>query len=125
MAGFVAASSLLLVVPGCAARSTPPSPRLTAAAVVIPVTLGDFTIQPRAFKMKAGKVVFRVTNAGATDYDFRIPALEASGERQPHLLKPGETRALEYDLRPGTYRILCTIPGDREASIVGSLEVLP
>ena len=116
---------LISVFSGCAARSGKPSPQPTAAAVVIPVTLGDFTIQPRMYKLKAGKVKFQVTNSGAVDHDFQIPTLETHHGHEQHLLKPGETKVLEYDLKPGTHEVLCTVPGHREAGMVGSLEVVP
>lgn len=93
--------------------------------MVIPVTLGDHTIQPRMYKLKAGKVTFQVTNKGTVDRDFQIPTLETHHGHEQHLLRPGETRALEYDLKPGTHEVVCTLPGHREAGMVGSLEVVP
>lgn len=121
--------SLAAAAGGCASRGLSPAPTPAptpgAGAVVIPVTLGEFTIEPRRYKLKAGKVTFEVTNRGAVDHDFHISGLEAPHGHERHMLKPGEHAALRYDLKPGKYDIVCTVPGHQEAGMTATLEVVP
>lgn len=121
--------SFAVTVAGCASRTASPVPSSTptpgAGPIVIPVTLTDFTIEPRRFKLKAGKVKFEVTNRGAVDHDFQIPDLEEHHGHEQHVLKPGERTVLEYDLKPGRYEVICTVPGHREAGMEGTLDVVP
>ncbi|OFX28007.1 MAG: hypothetical protein A2Z07_03165 [Armatimonadetes bacterium RBG_16_67_12] len=132
--------SLLLIVmtallAGCSPRSAAPpaSPSPQPGVAVQPgatvqgvtVALRDFAIEPRAIKVKPGRVGFRITNRGAIEHDFHIPAVEKHRAHAQHLVKPGETRTLEYDLRPGTYEVVCTLPGHREAGMIAALEVAP
>lgn len=126
--------SLLLILmtallAGCSPRSAAPpaspSPQPGATVQVVTVTLRDFAIEPRAITVKPGRVGFRITNQGAIEHDFHIPAVEKGHAHAQHLVKPGGTRTLEYDLRPGTYEVVCTIPGHREAGMIAALEVAP
>lgn len=117
------------VLAGCSPRSAAPpaAPSPTPAATVqtVIVTLRDFTIEPRTIKVTPGRVGFRITNQGAIDHDFHIPAVEKGHAHAEHVVKPGETRTLEYDLKPGTYEVVCTIPGHREAGMTAALDVAP
>jgi uncharacterized cupredoxin-like copper-binding protein len=112
-----------LITSGCGTKRA--EPRSVPNAVVIPVILGDLAIEPRRFKLRAEKVQFQVTNRGTVDRDFQIPTLETHHGHEQHLLKPGETKALEYDLTPGTHEVVCTTPGHQEAVMTASLEVFP
>lgn len=89
------------------------------------VTLRDFGIEPQTIKVNSGRVRFRITNQGAVEHDFHIPAVEKHASHEQHLVKPGETRILDYDLRPGKYEVVCTIPGHREAGMTAVLDVAP
>jgi uncharacterized cupredoxin-like copper-binding protein len=118
-------TAVVIALVSAACGTKPAGPRPTPAAVVVPVTLGDLAIEPRRLKLKAGKVQFQVTNRGTVDRDFQIPTLETHHGHEQHLLKPGETKTLEYDLTPGTHEVVCTTPGRQEAGMTASLEVFP
>ena len=63
---------------------------------------------------KRGIVVFRVTNAGAIQHDFKI-----SG-RKTRLLSHGQTATLRVTfLRIGHYAYQCTVPGHAAAGMKG------
>jgi uncharacterized cupredoxin-like copper-binding protein len=63
---------------------------------------------------KRGIVVFRVTNAGAIQHDFKI-----SG-RKTRLLSHGQTATLRVTfLRKGHYAYQCTVPGHAAAGMKG------
>lgn len=116
---------------GCAARPAfRPAPAPTAggsgspgSAAVVGVELAEFTITPRTITVRAGVVRFRITNQGGIDHDFQIPQVEAHHGHAQHLLGPGESRTLEYRLSPGTYEVVCTVPGHREAGMNAVLDV--
>ena len=45
-------------------------------------------------------------------------------ERRDSVSRPGQTAKIRFVIdTPGTYRILCTIPGHAEAGMVGTLVV--
>lgn len=79
------------------------------AAVMVELT--EFQIRIPT-TMKAGKVVFHVTNAGTTRHSFEI---EGGGmdEELDDELDPGETGILEIDLKPGSYEVYCPVDGHK------------
>jgi uncharacterized cupredoxin-like copper-binding protein len=89
----------------------------------VEVVLREFEFEPRPLKVKAGTVRFRLVNRGAVEHDFAIPSLEEHGAHEQHVVKPGETRDVELELKPGTYEAICTIPGHKEAGMVVQVEV--
>lgn len=89
------------------------------------VTLRDFVIEPAVIRVKPGRVAFRITNQGAIEHDFHLPDVEKHRAHEQHLVRPGQTRTLEYDLKPGRYEVICTIPGHREAGMTAVVEVAP
>jgi uncharacterized cupredoxin-like copper-binding protein len=119
-AALVAASP----VPQAGVSASPAAPP-SGSMQVIAVTLRDFAIEPRTIKARPGRLQFRITNQGAVEHDFHIPAVETHRAHAQHLVKPGETRTLEYRLKPGRYEVVCTIPGHREAGMTATLEVAP
>ncbi|MBI5959461.1 MAG: cupredoxin domain-containing protein [Chloroflexi bacterium] len=70
----------------------------------------------------AGKVVFTVTNDGTVPHNFEI---EGNGVEQGFEtdLAPGETRTLEIELSPGTYRIYCPVSDHAESGMEFELTV--
>lgn len=126
----VVAPALLALVAlaavGCARQtaSTPP-PSSQVEAQVVDLVAREFEFSPRVVKVTTGTVRFRLTNRGAVDHDFAIPALAGHNEHEQHLIKPGATLAVDLELRPGTYEAICTIPGHKEAGMVATVEVSP
>lgn len=113
-------------VAGCAPRgaaTTPTPPAQAGQESVVQVTLREFEFEPRPLRVKAGTVRFRLVNRGAVEHDFAIPSLEGHGDHEQHLVRPGQSRDVELDLKPGTYEAVCTIPGHKEAGMVVQVEV--
>jgi uncharacterized cupredoxin-like copper-binding protein len=103
---------LALVACGGGSASAPPGS--------IPVTLKEFSIEPKPLNAKAGKVTFSVKNAGAIEHDIEIV-----GVGKIDSIIPNETRTLEVTLKAGTYDVVCTLSGHKEAGMVGKLVVSP
>src|SRR3989442_11108423 len=101
----VAATTMLIAA--CASRGTAPGGQMpqvpaTGPEQVVGVVLREFEFEPRPLKVKAGLVRFQLMNRGTVEHDFVIPALQAHEEHERHLLKPGESRVVELQLKPGT-----------------------
>lgn len=108
------------------------------------VALNEWSIMPahgEAFEASAGDVVFEIHNEGVVPHDFKIiktdlarDALpiadgvvdqEAAGEviggADP---LPGDIMVEEsYDLEPGKYVIICTIPGHYQQGMTAELTI--
>lgn len=71
---------------------------------------------------KAGKVTIDFNNPQALPHDVKIES--ASGEQLggTETVSEGSTSAI-VDLKPGTYRYYCSVPGHRDAGMEGTLVV--
>lgn len=93
----------------------------TAASADVNVTLGDMWVKSDKVSAKAGKVTFAVTNQGATTHGMAmsLTPVKASGgmlDKTSLLgagksLGAGESETISVDLKPGSYEIVCHIPG--------------
>jgi uncharacterized cupredoxin-like copper-binding protein len=108
------------------------SPAAGATATVTPlsrnvdVTLAQFAVSPSAATAPAGKVTFRVHNAGTITHEFvviRTPraaadlpikngrAVEAGNVGETGDLQAGATRAVTLNLPAGHYALICNLAG--------------
>lgn len=84
----------------------------------VTVTAHDIYYEPTEVKIKAGKVKFTLPNQGAAVHDFTIDDLGI------HVtMAPGTTETLDADIPAGTYQFYCSIPGHKDAGMVGTLVV--
>ena len=58
-----------------------------------------------------------VTNKGAATHDFSIPDLNILTE----MIAPGDSVTVKVKAPTGTYQYICTVPGHKEAGMVGTL----
>lgn len=95
---------------------TAPAP--LAGAPTVPVVLADFKFRPVEIRIQAGRAVnLAVTNRGAIEHDLTIPTLGI------HAVAPVVVGLAAP--RKGTYALYCSVPGHREAGMVGRLIVVP
>jgi hypothetical protein len=72
------------------------------AASTVEVQLTDFALDMKN-SVPAGQTIFRVTNRGEKDSDFKI---EGNGlDEALKGISAGETKTIQVDLRPGTYTV--------------------
>jgi manganese oxidase len=89
----------------------------TAAAEAAPVSLTEFAVSPAT--VGAGGSL-SVTNDGAMPHDLAVKDTDL----QTALLQPGESATLDVSsLEPGTYTIICTVPGHEAAGMTAELVV--
>jgi len=67
----------------------------------------------------AGSITFELTNASAVPHDVAVDGAEGASDE----VTDGATAAFTVDLPAGTYEYYCTVPGHRQAGMVGTLTV--
>jgi mono/diheme cytochrome c family protein len=102
------------------------------AAVTVTVTAGkpsELGFKLSSKKVAAGKVTFKVTNAGVLDHSFKVctsakggAANACLGKATP-ILKHGKSATLTVLLTKGIHEYLCTVPGHAAGGMKGLLGV--
>ena len=114
----VAAASLLVAGSVMAADRA-----LDANATPLAVTARDVRFEPADVRVTAGQfAVLTFTNADPVFHDWEVEGL--ANVDVP--ARPGQTAKLRFLVdEPGTYEIVCTVPGHAEAGMTGTLVVEP
>jgi plastocyanin len=112
----IIAIAAVLLVAGCQGRqsSTPPAPQQE-----VEISMSEFKFEPASVEVKPGKVKFHFNNTGAVEHTALIPQLS----KGTPMVKPGTDFDVEFDLAPGTYTIVCDVPGHKEAGMQMTLVV--
>jgi uncharacterized cupredoxin-like copper-binding protein len=98
------------------------APSAVATAPTIDIAAIDFGLRPAQIRVKAGQTVnLALTNRGVVIHDLTIPALQFQLVAQPGQRAVGGLTVS----RPGTYDVYCSVPGHREAGMIGRLVVTP
>lgn len=117
----------LVLAAGLAAASAPwPAPApLTAAApgTTVAVTTREFAFEPAVLTVPAGAITFEVRNEGVIEHNFVVEDAQRTALASIAVIAPGATESVTATLAPGTYTVVCTLPGHREAGMVGTLTV--
>jgi uncharacterized cupredoxin-like copper-binding protein len=136
---LVAGSLVLILAAACSAAPSS-APGSTQQLVV---TGRDITFAQKQLTLKAGqpaRLVF--VNEGAIEHDVTIPGLAVGKSAEGHgseeashsmgalapgtvhaTAQPGDRVTVDFTPKAGTYEFACTIPGHKEAGMVGSLRV--
>ena len=96
---------------------------IDAGAAQVAVTAGDGRFEPAWIHVRSGGfAVIRFTNADPVFHDWNVEGLA----NVDAAARPGQTQQIRVRLdRPGSYRIVCTVPGHAAAGMVGTLVVEP
>ena len=128
-----------LVLAACASAPKPQEVTLTAT---------NMTFSSSSFEVTAGvSVILTLVNQDALEHDFSILEIPVESVSEPdpvsaehqmemgeaaadpvlHVaVQPNETNQLTFTpTKPGTYEFYCTVPGHKEAGMVGTMTVLP
>jgi len=94
------------------------------------VRLDEFRIVPQDVKVRPGRLRIVATNAGRLTHNVKIvrqdeddleaPATEIGGTRTA---QPGESVPVTLNLKPGEYRLACTIANHDDLGQYGTLVV--
>jgi uncharacterized cupredoxin-like copper-binding protein len=110
------AGALLVVTAGRA-------PPAAAADVNVRIKAGELYFEPKAVTAPAGPLTFEVTNEGAIEHNFVLEQPAKGVIAQVPVIAPGATERVTASVAPGTYRIVCSLPGHAEAGMVAELTV--
>ena len=83
---------------------------------------GQLAFNTKALSAKAGKVSVDFTNSSSLPHNVTIES--SSGEKvgaTPTF--SGGSKSLSLNLKPGTYKFFCSVPGHRQAGMEGTLTV--
>ena len=79
----------------------------------------DLAFQPNEITIAANTdVTIHAVNKGVLPHTFTIPDVADTGE-----VPGGDSKTLTVNLPPGEYTFDCTVPGHKEAGMVGKLIV--
>lgn len=123
--GIVLAMVLVAVIATACGRGGAPSQPggqpSGGGPAAITVDEKEWSITPSMTSVKAGQITFTVSNTGAIEHNFVI--VETKFEIDA--TQPGKTKSGTTTLQPGTYTIICNIPGHEEAGMKTTLTVTP
>ena len=83
---------------------------------------GQLEYNTKSLSAKAGKVSIDFTNKAPLPHNVTIES--SSGQQvgaTPTFM--GESKTLSVNLKPGTYKFFCSVPGHRQAGMEGTLTV--
>ncbi|MGN6030771.1 MAG: cupredoxin domain-containing protein [Thermomicrobiales bacterium] len=91
-----------------------------AAGSEIQIYTEDIKFDPKELTIPANTdVKIKVTNKGVLQHDFHVDKLNITSK----LLNGGESDTVTINAAAGTYEFWCTVPGHKEAGMVGTLTV--
>jgi uncharacterized cupredoxin-like copper-binding protein len=97
------------------------------------VDLAEYSITPERIQVRAGRVTLVAHNSGRLTHNLAVVQFKRpkSGEQEKmygkptETLFPGQTRSTTVELKPGKYRLVCTIANHDNLGQYGELKVAP
>ena len=101
-------------------------------------TMADFAFSPNEYTVRAGEeITLNITHAGTMEHDFIVMKYGTdAGDMfdeadQPNVywqmeLQPGDSKTIVFSApeQPGTYQVICGMPGHLQSGMVGKLIVI-
>jgi plastocyanin len=118
LARTTAAVLAAVVLAGCGGSE----PTVQARAHRVEIELDDFLIRPQNVRADGGELTFAVTNRGRLGHNFRLRD-EGREVVEITTLLPGESATATARLRPGSYKMVCTVANHEQLGMTGRLVV--
>jgi uncharacterized cupredoxin-like copper-binding protein len=83
----------------------------SGAETTVQATLKEWAIVLSQSEVPAGKVTFTVTNQGQMMHNLTIQDSSGVVAKTPNFDSSQGAQTLEVELQPGTYTLLCSLPG--------------
>lgn len=83
---------------------------------------GQLEYNTKTLSAKAGKVSVDFTNSSPLPHDVTIESSSGAKVGATPTFSGG-SKTLSVDLKPGTYKFFCSVPGHRQAGMEGTLTV--
>lgn len=93
-----------------------------AAAGTVSISEKEWIIADQPATVKAGSVKFVIKNEGTIEHNFVVKELN---QELAQSIPPGKSKEVTTTLKPGTYTLICNIPGHEEAGMHVLLTVTP
>jgi len=121
-----AITALALVLGGCGDGHT-----FRTQRPILKIKVDEYRIVPQSIVVpKPGRMKFVVTNSGRLTHNLAVQIPPDKPDGTPVLvdrtetMQPGQTaRPIKIDLKPGTYRLVCTIANHDDLGQFGTLKV--
>ncbi len=151
VAGVTAVAGLLFAGCGASKGSDVPTSAAatpsttTSSGQALTVKLGDYSFTPSSPTVKAGPVTITAPNDGQILHELVVfktdksagslpekgaevdeDGLEAGGatnEGEIQDVAPGQTKSTDFKLAPGTYVMICNVPGHYAQGMYGTITV--
>jgi plastocyanin len=99
----------------------------------VEVRLDEYSITPERVQVTAGRITLIAHNTGRLTHNLAVVQFKRpkSGEQEKMYGKPtptlfpGQTRSTTVELKPGKYRLVCTIANHDNLGQYGELKVVP
>ncbi|MDR7404241.1 MAG: cupredoxin domain-containing protein [Armatimonadota bacterium] len=121
MGRWAALAAVAVIVAGCGGGGPRGGQPAAPAEGAITVTETEWAIRFPGTPLKAGKATLVIRNEGTIEHNFVIQGLGVEVDAIP----AGGSRQVTVDLRPGTYEVVCNIPGHLEAGMKTTITVAP
>lgn len=126
-------SALLLLGAAALAGCGDSTRYVRASDGVLRVTLDEYRLRPTNLEVRAGRIHLRAANTGRLTHNLVVESFTRESGEEPHLygrtdtLHPGQTGSEREPivLKPGKYRLSCTIGNHDDLGQWGELKVLP
>ncbi len=105
--------------------ATPPAPASTGAAQTLSLAAnpeGQLNYSTTSLSAKAGKVSINFTNMSPLSHNVTVESSSGATVGATPTFDGG-SRTLALNLKPGTYKFFCSVPGHRMAGMEGTLTV--
>jgi uncharacterized cupredoxin-like copper-binding protein len=99
----------------------------------VDVRLDEYYVSPEHIQVHAGRITLVAHNTGRLTHNLAVVQFKRpkSGEQEKQYGKatrtlfPGQTGSTTVDLKPGKYRIVCTLANHDNLGQYGELKVVP
>jgi uncharacterized cupredoxin-like copper-binding protein len=81
----------------------------------------EYSIKLAREPSRPGGYAFEVANSGKIEHDLAVEGEDV--ERKTPLIDPGKQQTLEVDLKPGKYKLYCTVPGHEQLGMKSEVTV--
>ena len=109
--------ALVFTIVPIATAASPPPARLQVSA-------DEFSVALSRSSIRKGLAVVELVNYGEDDHDLALRRVARGAKTyRIGIVHPGKTGDLEARLRPGSYRLWCTLAGHRARGMAATLRV--
>ncbi len=110
-----------LVAASCGGGGKPggEQPAGPASGAAVTVSEKEWTINVSSPTVKAGRVKLVIKNEGSIEHNFVIEGANVEVDS----IQAGQSKEVTVTLKPGTYTVVCNIPGHQEAGMKTTLTV--